>query len=226
MAVTFRAAGTVVTTAATSITLTSPAGTVATDVLLAGIYGNYGTGAITPPTGWTLGKRTDDTTVQNMAVYWALGNAAFTAWTIPAPTDGAIGFTLGFIGVDNTTPMDATAVGQANASSATITAPTITTANANAMLVMFGGVLSASTFTLVFGALGQSGNFSAGGNNDVAQIGAYAVQAAAGASGAKTETASLAAVNIGTLVALRPFVAAAVVRPRPIRVLLQSRASA
>ncbi len=207
-AITFiRTAGTVVTgDQPTSITLTAPTGVAATDVVLAVFYFDGGTGVtFTPPAGWTLAVRTNSTTVQGQAVYWALGNVASYAFTLGgAPT--IIGFTLAYTGVDNTTPMDVAAVGQANVSGTLITAPSIITVTANAMLVGFFGILSNSTFSLEFGTHRQSGSF-AGQNASVSVDAADAVQAATGASGTKTATASVAAVNIGQLIALRPVAA-------------------
>ena len=215
MAVAFLAAGTFVANATSSSTLTliAPAGVAATDVVLACIYED-GNGAITAPTGWTLANGTNDTTVMRAAVYWALGTVASYVFS-GFVGNGQEGFTLAYTGVNNTTPMDATAVGQANASSATITAPSITTVTANAMLVGLFGVHSVSTFTAVFGTIRQNGN--AAGDLGASAAGADALQATAGASGTKTETASVAATNIGILAALRPdVVAAAFVRNVPV----------
>ncbi len=207
-AVAFRAAGVVANTTTGSITLAAPTGTAATDVVLAVIYGDFGTGVITPPTGWTLAVRTDSASAQNQAVFRALGNAAFTAWTIPVPTDGAIGFTLAYTGVDNTTPMDVTAAGQINASGTGGTCPSITTVTANALGVCFFGFLSASTFTDTAPLVHrQSGSFSTGQNFDVSVDGADFPQTTAGATGTHTTTASVAAINIGQTIALRPAAA-------------------
>ena len=208
-AITFRAAGTFVCNSAntTTIVLVAPAGVAATDVVEAVIFVSDGTGtSITPPTGWTLVNRTDNGTVGGMAVYWALGNVASYTFSLGG-NNGNMGFAIAYIGVDNTTPMDAAGVGQANASSATITAPSITTVTANAMLVGFFGINSVSTFTAVFGTIEKSG--SCAGDLNAALAGADAIQATAGASGTKTETASVAATNIGILSALRPVAGAA-----------------
>ena len=215
MAVGFQAAGAIATNIATAITPPAPAGTAATDIVLAVIYGDFGTGAITPPTGWTLVNRTDDVGgVQNVAVYWALGSATFGAYTIPTPQSGAMGFTLGYTGVDNTTPMDVAAAGQSNASSTTATAPSITTVTANAWGVCFFGVKVVATFTDVAPLVHrQSGSFNTGQDFSFALDGADFPQATAGATGTHTTTASVAAVNQGVTAALRPSAAAAAAVP-------------
>jgi len=212
-AISFRAAGAIATVASagTSITLAAPAGTVATDVVLAVIYGDYGTGAFTVvPTGWTLVLRTDSTTVQNMAVYQALGNAAFTAWTIPANSNGTVGFTLGYIGVDNTTPMDVGAAATITAAaSTTATCPTVTTVTANAWGVCFFGSMfnGTQTYADVSPLVHRTNGTTANGQNlEVSADGAdFPGPASPGATGTHTTTI-LSAISIGTTVALRPFV--------------------
>ncbi len=205
----FRAAGTVVTgDQVTSIVLTKPTGTANTDVLIAMFEGGGGTGdTYTPPAGWTLINRTDSTTVVSVASYWALGSVASTTFTISqGGLQATIGFILGYTGVDNATPMDATAVGQANASSGTITAPSITTVTANAWLVGVMGISTLSTFSAAFGTIRQNGNFASQNGANIALAGIDTSQAVAGASGTKTVTASIAGVNVGELIALRPAV--------------------
>ena len=219
MAITIRAVGAAATgDSPASLTPAAPAGNAAGDVVLCVIIfqgGNVPT--ITPPAGWTLRLRIDSTTVYGMAVYSALGSATFGAYTISAAAGAMLAVTIGYQGVDTTTPMDATAVGQANASSATVTAPSITTVTANAMLVGFFGWYSgtgvaAPTWSGLFGSDRGAKSFVGSIVPDsVAVEMVDAIQAAAGASGSKTATASVASTNVGILVALRP--AAAVSNP-------------
>jgi hypothetical protein len=151
-----------------------------------------------------------------MAIYRALGSATFGAYTIGALGGAIVGFTLGYIGIDNTTPMDVAAVGQVNAPSVTVTAPSITTVTANAWLVGFFGWYdgnggAAPTWSAPFGTDRQNGSrVGALFPDTVSADAADAVQAVAGASGTKTSTASIAQSNIGILTALRPVVAVAV----------------
>lgn len=199
MAISFRSAGAVGTTLTTTITLSAPSGIQATDVVLAVIYADMGTGTITPPSGWTLVTRVDDGTTQNMAVYRALGNVASYVFTIPDPANLGVGFTLGYIGVNNTTPMDVAASGQINASSTTGTAPSVTTVTDNAWGVCFFGFasLSVSTFTDAAPLVHRQ-------NGDQLD-GADFPKAVAGATGTKTTSINTsAATNIGVTVALRP----------------------
>lgn len=211
MAIAFRAAGAVNSTVGpVAFTVAAPAGIAATDVCLVVLSYGAGTGvSFTPPAGWTLAKRVDNGTTAGIAIYWGLGTATFGDWKPVNAVDTIVGFSLAYTGVDNTTPMDAAAVGQANASSTTVTAPSITTATANAWLVAVfdwydppGGPLP--TWSAVFGTSRVIGSFDASTfSTSLAANATDAAQAGAGASGTKTATVSVAAANIGMLVALR-----------------------
>jgi len=223
MAISFRGTGTTASgiTGVTSLTFAAPTGTVSTDlvfIVIAGTQGVVGDGlpTLTPPSGWTLAKNVNDVNPDLTweSVYWGLGSAAFTAWTIANVTDGILGWSQGYIGVDNTTPMDATAVGQSNASGTVITAPSITTVTANAWLVGFFFAFNSAasgTFSAEFGTHRKNDDvLSKGGLFDDIDS-CDAAQAVAGASGTKTVTYSQTAGNgnIGILAALRPAGAAA-----------------
>jgi hypothetical protein len=206
MAISFRVAGAVVTAASGGITLTAPAGTLSTDVVLAGFHYRGGTGVtIAPPAGWTLVKRLDTGTVAGSAVYWALGSVASYAFTLSGNAK-TVGFTLGYIGVDNTTPMDAIATSQTNASSTTGTAPSITTVTDTAWQVCWFQFDVSATFTdtspLVHRQSGALGGGAA--STQVSEDAGDFIVTPAGISGAKTTTASSAAANTGFSVALRP----------------------
>lgn len=216
MAIAFRAASVNTTyTAVTTVTLAAPAGVVGTDVILA-VFGSTGIArssqpSITAPAGWTLVKtQTDATNFGDLTVFRALGTVSFAnAFTIGngANVSGSC-FSLAYTSVDNTTPMDATAVGQNNATSTTETAPTITTVSANAWLVGFflwnasAGALP--TYSAEFGTHRLNGGLSAGRGGSSSVDACDAAQAVAGASGTKTVTVSVTAVSSGILVALRP----------------------
>ena len=216
MAIAFRAAGAIATAdGVAAITLAAPAGTVSTDVVLAVLICSQGTNrSYTPPAGWTLAASRDDGTNFGVKVYWGLGSSTFGDWQ-PVVTGGqTAGFTVGYTGVDNTTPMDATAVSQLNASSATSTAPTITTVTANALLVGFFGQWDSlgnaiPTWSSEFGTHRQSGGLRNVIASTVSADCCALVQASAGASGSKTALASATHPSMGFLVALRPAVAAA-----------------
>lgn len=136
-----RGAGTIFSSASSSgATLALPAGTAATDVLMAYIMNAGGsTPAITPPAGWTLVGRASNNTSPGAAgaLYWALGNVASTAFTWTAGT-AVIAFIGGFIGVHNTTPSDASFTTGVNAFSGLLTFNSAVTSSNRAMLVGIG----------------------------------------------------------------------------------------
>jgi hypothetical protein len=216
MAVAFRSSGDGVgQDNAASITLNTPAGVTATDVVLAVfVLGGGSNVTVTPPTGWTVANRINDGTKSSQIVYWALGNVASYTFTYTNVSDTMFGYTLAYSGVDNSTPMDATAVSQFTASGGTVmTAPTITTVTANAMLVAFHGwfdpfLLQSTTPTFSSETLTTNRHpttYQWNGASLEAIDAEEGVQASTGASGAKTSTASLTFTSgFGTLVALRP----------------------
>src|SRR4051812_16863577 len=202
MAIAFRSIGTGATgDGVATITPGTPAGLVATDIVVATLGFGGGTGVtVTPPSGWTLIKRTDSTTVHGAAAYWALGNVASFAFGLTGLVGTVAAIAAAYSGVDNSTPMDATGVGQVNASSGTVTAPSITTVTANTQLVVFGQTFDAAaanvgTWTAVFGAVRGSVGLR-GATNSVSVAIADGAQAATGATGTKTETYSIALPNV------------------------------
>ncbi|OYW84522.1 hypothetical protein B7Z17_03955, partial [Candidatus Saccharibacteria bacterium 32-49-10] len=195
---------------ATTVGIAMPTGVVQNDVMVAAITFQGGTGVtVTPPTGWNLVQRQDSTTTLGQALYWKLaaaGESGTYTWTL-SKSRKASGVIMAYSGVNTASPIDISG-GQANASSATITAPSVTTTVANDMLVGFFGENAGTAFTAT--TLGTSivaSGFSTGTGKQVltGTGGAYALQAAIGASGTKTATTgTTAAVNIGQLVALKP----------------------
>lgn len=125
-----------------------PTGTGAGQLLLAQVVADGGTGTtITPPSGWTLVKRTDSTTELAVAIYtrWATASEPATyTWSFSPSGRSAIGLAR-YLDVDATTPLDV-AVASATADAATLTAPSVTTATPNALLVVMAASKRATTF--------------------------------------------------------------------------------
>lgn len=93
--------------AATTLTITKPTGTASGDVLVATIAVNGGTGiTITPPSGWTLYTRQNQTTSIGQGVYYLVAGASEPtnySWTVTSCfCSGAI---QAYTGVDNANPM-------------------------------------------------------------------------------------------------------------------------
>jgi hypothetical protein len=181
---------------------------VANDVLLAQITVRGGTGTtITAPAGWTQVRRDDSGTTLAQAVYVLVAGASEPAsytWTFSS-SQKASGGIAAYSGVNTATPVNAHG-GQANASSASVTAPSITTTVANAQLVGFFGTARGTTFTPPTGMTEQWDTASTGGGaaTRTTSEGADEALGAAGATGTRVATAAAAEVNIGQLVALAP----------------------
>lgn len=191
----------------TSISLTEPTGTTSNDVMIAVISVRGGTGtSVTAPSGWQLVDSRDSTTVLKSQVYYgvrAVVGAGPYDFTFASQKASAV--VTSYSGVDVVNPVDI-ASGQANASDTVSTAPSITTTQANTMLVgaystATGTTYSSSAMTYHSGIAASTG---AGAGTRTTTAMQDASQAVAGASGTKTLTFGAGAVNIGHLVALKP----------------------
>jgi cellulose synthase/poly-beta-1,6-N-acetylglucosamine synthase-like glycosyltransferase/DNA-binding NarL/FixJ family response regulator len=116
------------------ITANKPAGTLASDVLLAYFAFRGGTGvtdaSITEPAGWTRIDRRDDGTSLGLIVYWKTNAGAETTyqWSWSGTAQKAALIIGSYIGVDTTNPIDAHVVTDTGAdASGNFTVPGITT---------------------------------------------------------------------------------------------------
>jgi hypothetical protein len=126
---------------AATTTITLPPGTAATDVVVV-VFGSD-TGGTTPssvtaPAGWTAINTAFTVTISNTAVrlaaFWALGSVANLGFTNSLTgTSYQQGWAcVGFTGVDNTTPVDATAATNSSTGSTTLTTNAVTIATTGA----------------------------------------------------------------------------------------------
>ena len=201
----FRAAANVAgATGQTSAVISKPTGTATDDVLIANLYLEQNTpySTITAPSGWTALTEVDNTAaapdIRHLS-YWKRATASEPAnytwsWTPSLWRSGAIS---AFSGVVNTgSPIDVEGGGQSG-TSASPQALSVTTSTANTMLyAMFLFFNSAVVWT---DAAGMSTAVKA----DVI-LDDYAIQAAAGASGAKTAGANSADDWVAKMIALKP----------------------
>jgi hypothetical protein len=200
----YRSASSATSSSILSLTIAKPAGTTTNDVLIAGITVR-GTPTITPPAGWTLIRSDANSTTITQALYRKVAGGsepASYAWTFNHPIVAAVGGIAAYSGVDTSTPVDVSG-GQANASSTTVTAPSVTTTVANTLVVGFFGTANDATFSAASG-MTERYDVDADGTNQIGGEAADEARPTAGATGSRAATASVAAVNIGQLVALRP----------------------
>ena len=145
--VTPRAVRTLVSASGTSLSLAIPTGAKYGDTLLAAVHVAGGTGiTITPPSDWELVLRTDDTTTASIAVYrhrYTSASVSPFVWTITSAA--ALVILSAYGGADQVVAVDVSG-GQANASSSSATAPSVTTTKTDGELVGFWGA-SASART-------------------------------------------------------------------------------
>lgn len=122
-------------------TITKPTGTASTDVLIAIFGTDCGSGntanTITPPSGWTsIFTQTTVTSGSSritLAGFWALGSVSGLGFS-NSGTGGnyqQAWSCVGFTGVDNTNPIDATGTISDSTGSASLTVNSVTAVNAN-----------------------------------------------------------------------------------------------
>lgn len=201
---TYRSTASAVTTPITSVTVAAPSGLTSGDVMLAGIV-TRDEAAITTPGGWTLVRSDANGTALRQSVYVRVAGGSEPAdytWTLGEAVAGAGAGIVAYSGVDTTTPVDVQG-GQTNSSSSSVTAPSVTTTVTNTRVVGFFATANDGTFSPPSGTTERTDLPIDGTIQAMSSI-ADVAQAASGASGSKVATASVSAVNIGALVALRP----------------------
>ena len=210
-----RGAATTATTTNTNLTIAKPTGVTTGDLMLVTIAKSNNRTTAPSATGWTLvgGANLGGMTYRYGAVLYRVataGDAAVTNYTfaLGAGTDNAAGGIVAFSGVNSSTPFDVTPGAiLVNGSSNTVTATGITTASANAAVVMLGMVsASAPTFsgwtTTSPGALTELLDRQSSANSVGA---AWKLKPTAGVTGNGTATISgTGERNGGLLLALRP----------------------
>jgi len=199
---------------ATTITVSRPAGTASSDVMVATIYvrGAGSTAAVTPPTGWTLIRRDDFPTtapsgnVGSLLTYYRVaGNSepkGYT-WTFDSVRRAIAGI-LGYSGVNTAAPIDASnGQGSPSNSTTSVIAPSLTTSTNNTMLVgVFALFEGGQSFTPPTGMIERIDATHLNANLTLELT--DQTHATTGATGTRTATSSFVDSNIGQLIALKP----------------------
>ena len=176
-----------------TLTINKPSGTQSGDVMVATVAVRPNTAAITA-SGWTLVRRLDNASgnANSLAVYYKVaGSSEPSSYSFSFSTStGAAGGIASFINVDTTNPIDVDA-GQNTASGLSLAAPSVTTRYTNDMIVTSHAFASSATFTAPSGMTEAidvaSTAIGATGESIEAN---YQLQAAIGATGTRTATAS------------------------------------
>jgi hypothetical protein len=209
-----RGTATTGTTTNTSLTIDKPTGVVSGDVMLVSIA-QVGNNSVDPASnGWTVvaGASLSGKPKSRGAVLYRVADGteeASFAFTLGRRTTGAVGSIVAFSGVDTSgaTPFDVIPEAILAGSGTNVGATAITTASANAAVIMFGmaanGAPTWSGWTTTSpGALTELYDSQ---NSSGASVGAaWAAKATAGDTGAGTATLSAAQQNGGILIALKP----------------------
>ena len=177
------------------------------DLLLAQITVRS-TGAITAPAGWNLIGTATGTAIKQ-STYWkfATGSEAPAALTWSWPSGHGAGSIVAYANAHPVSPIDAS--NQGNGSSATASAPTVTTTVPNDRIVAFYGVATGGSTVTPTGGQGQTALFTPTGTTSGGPAGSRitigateATQATAAVVAAKTAAVSNVA-WVGSLVAVR-----------------------
>ena len=197
--------------ATASITINQPSGAITGHVMIA-IVGVRGGTSVTGVTssGWTqINTQTSTTVLRSVAFYKVVASGDPSSYTFsfaPATAQKATAVIASYKGVDVANPVGVNAV-QANTSSATMTAPSVTTLVPNVMLVAGYSNVGVSTFTVGSG-MNMRGYISGTGSGNTSTKSTTGLQdvlqPSVGASGTKVMTSSTAAISIGHLISLRP----------------------
>jgi hypothetical protein len=189
----------------TSLVLTTPAGTQLGDVLIAHVVVNSASTVITAPSGWSLILITKSSSSVEEATFYKAASASEPAsytWTFGA-SQPATGAMTSFIGVNTTSPIDASS-GKYNGSTATTTFTQITTTVPNDMLLAFAGVSGNTTVTPPSGFVEDYDvNNTASGNGKTAEM-SQSLKATTGLTSVGTgKEDTLAVSNLTQLIALK-----------------------
>ena len=200
----FRAASTAQNGGASSITVATPSGIVAGDVLLATIDVR-GRPSITASAGWQLVRHDDGGSTMQKATYWKAATSGEPAgYTFGfSSSAGATALVSAYSGVSTTAPID-THSGSANAASAQITAPAVTTTVPGTRLVGLFAIASSTSITPPSGMTERAEATAATSTYKITGETADTALSSAGSTGPRVATASRSTKNIGQLIALRP----------------------
>ena len=190
------------------VDIPKPAGTANGDFLLATIVVDGGTNtSITPPTGWTLVRRTDNSTNIGIATYRRFAGASEGASYLFRVTSSvrAVGGIVRYTGVNTGTPIDVSGptTNPANGSSTNLIAAAISTNTTNTALVAAYGSDTRTSFSAMSAGfaerIDQQHPNAAGPTVGVGT----SSQASTGSTGTKGATTANAARWVAQLIALR-----------------------
>ncbi|MER8030725.1 hypothetical protein ABTZ78_17400 [Streptomyces bauhiniae] len=220
MAISYVAAATVAnsTISTTSLACNVPSGTAAGDVMVAVISRATTGSTVSTPSGWTIVPSfpvTNSNGTTLLAFYRVASASEPASYTFTGSAQKWCIAICTYRGVDNTSPINASAAAADTTNRAAHTSPSVTTTAANCWVLAAycdRGTSTASTWSTPSGLTSRSGNVVTTGTSDnsLATFDTNAGQAAGSYSYASTASASQSNAAMGTI-ALAP----AVILPPP-----------
>jgi hypothetical protein len=212
MPITLRSIGTGSTNSGggTQVVITTPPGTQPNDLMIAEIAVRGGTGTqITAPSGWTLVRRDNSGPNIAQAIYrrtvpGSPPEPISYTWTFNGGAKDSAGAIAAYIGASTATPLGVTG-GQGNASSTSLTAPSLlipSGQNADLLMGLYS-IANSAAVTLPPG-MTPRWSFRATGFG-IALAASDLTLTSSGSTGNKVATAASAAANVGSLISLIPL---------------------
>ena len=185
-----------------TLTLPVPVGTGSGDVMVAHVIVRTAGNTITPPAGWNLVLRQDSSSSISTATYVKVAGSSEPSsytWSFVAAREASGGI-ASYLGVDITTPVDASHA-QYNNSTSNVDNSGVTTTTANDMLVYIVGIVVATTVNVPSGFTEQWRTTSSSSTtSEMSQE----IFSSSGATGTIHGTNSGSTSNVTILIALKP----------------------
>lgn len=194
-----------------SMTATKPSGVVSGDLLITALVTQATSTSLSIVTlsGWTLIRQSaiGGANDKQHAVYYRIaGGSEPSTWTWTLSNGGATTYWSNAVsritGIDTTNPINISGI-QANASSASVTAPSITTTVNDCLLLFTGADTNGRTYTAPTGMV-EKWEDRVNGTFDDSHSGAVETLTTAGATGTRAATLNAATINVGCLIAIAP----------------------
>jgi GT2 family glycosyltransferase len=188
--ITLRSSTTKALVGGTSLVMDTPAGLQQNDLMLVLIGWSVG-GSVTAPAGWTLtsSNGASSTSLYSYRRFAGTSEPTNYTWTFSASATVAA-WEGAYIGVDTTNPRDG--IGQGSANSTTHTAPAMTNATANDLILNAYSLNAVATFTTPTGVAPEA--VVTAGSGPGASLAVFdGIQGPSGTVAAKTTTSSVSA---------------------------------
>ena len=177
------------------------------DLMLLLVDASYSDADVTPPAGWTAAATVDNESLfeTELRLYWKIAASEPSSYTVQISGQGGgnnIGSAIiwSYTGVHATTPVDVSATTRQTSSSTSATAPSVTTTQADTMLICIAGVNN--TTAVSFTAPGGMTERFDGRHASAGQVIGIFEEAIASAGATGTRVATCSASNTYQLISI------------------------